>query len=417
MCLFVSCRIFSWAGQSLINRRPCECSEFWKAKSGEFPFSAFHFLAISIVLSTYQFINYRHLSFTFRQQSLLSDEEAREVEALLKRDAPPLISASMGSISDQSTTLYTTVQNDTQLLINESIGQQSVITVEDSSMGSISGVCDLNVTSTCAEEEDEDQKQVDGTVTEPEGVCSRRVSLQGDGSVSGAEEGNDSQRSGSYPVAEYPPVQSREIFVEAGVHYYEDGNFWMEVPGLNEADEIDEDDHFDYTPFAKDNKVKFSTQPIRVFSTFSVNEYDRRNEDVDPVTASAEYELEKRVEKMDVFPVELLKGSEGLGLSIIGMGVGADAGLEKLGIFVKTITDNGAAARDGRIQVNDQIIEVDGKSLVGVTQAYAASVLRNTSGPVKFLIGREKDPQNSEVAQLIRQSLQADKEMEERRQR
>ncbi|NXX99610.1 NEB2 protein, partial [Centropus bengalensis] len=170
---------------------------------------------------------------------------------------------------------------------------------------------------------------------------------------------------------------------------YEPESGCVEIPGLSEEEEP-----------VPNRKIQFSTAPIQVFSTYSNEDYDRRNEDVDPMAASAEYELEKRVERLDLFPVELEKDSEGLGISIIGMGAGADMGLEKLGIFVKTVTEGGAAHRDGRIQVNDLIVEVDGTSLVGVTQSFAASVLRNTKG---------RPGEQSEVAQLIQQTLEQER--------
>ncbi|XP_029938124.1 neurabin-1 isoform X2 [Salarias fasciatus] len=184
---------------------------------------------------------------------------------------------------------------------------------------------------------------------------------------------------------------------------YDPGCDLTEIPGLPEENKEE---------IPPKRKIRFSTAPITVFNTYSNEDYDRRNEEVDPVASSAEYELEKRVEKLELFPVELEKDEDGLGISIIGMGVGADAGLEKLGIFVKTVIEGGAAERDSRIKVNDQIVEVDGTSLVGVTQSFAASVLRNTSGVVRFVIGRERPGQQSEVATLIQQTLE-----QERRQR
>ncbi|CAF4568546.1 unnamed protein product, partial [Rotaria socialis] len=121
---------------------------------------------------------------------------------------------------------------------------------------------------------------------------------------------------------------------------------FYEKPGIPEMNDNDNDDLV-LSPNGT-RRVKFSNAPIRVYPTYSPSEYNRRNDDIDPFSASAEYELEKRIEKMHVFNVEIEKGTDGLGISVLGMGVGADSGLEKLGIFVKSLNPQGVIAQDGR---------------------------------------------------------------------
>jgi len=57
-----------------------------------------------------------------------------------------------------------------------------------------------------------------------------------------------------------------------------------------------------------------------------------------------------------------------------------------LGIFVKNVIHGGAASRDGRLRTNDQLLSVNGVSLVGLSNAAAMDTLRRammrTDGPV-----------------------------------
>jgi hypothetical protein len=154
-------------------------------------------------------------------------------------------------------------------------------------------------------------------------------------------------------------------------------------------------------------KLTWSENPIMVGEAHHAEDYERGNPDLDPVAESAVYELEKRLDKMEKFELILNKDKDGYGLSIIGMGIGADSGVEKLGIYVKMVFPGQAAEKVG-IQMADQIVEVDGISLVGVSHSFAADTLRSTGQKVKFLMARDIDKDSSEVRTLILNTLQAE---------
>ena len=187
------------------------------------------------------------------------------------------------------------------------------------------------------------------------------------------------------------------------------------MTGIEPLPSDDSMDDTDIRTYHKATKLRFSEKPLRVMLTWAKEDYERRGEGIDPLAATAQYELEKRIAKMDTFEVLLEKDEDfGLGIAIIGMGVGADAGMEKLGIFVKRVTEGGAAFRTRNLNIGDMICEVDGISLVGVTQAFAGDTLFQTGKNCKFLIAREKNGQESEIQDLIRQSLEMDRQEEDR---
>lgn len=59
------------------------------------------------------------------------------------------------------------------------------------------------------------------------------------------------------------------------------------------------------------------------------------------------------------------------------------------GIYIKSVVDNGAADRDGRLQAGDQLLEVDGQSLVGLMQEKAAQLMTKTGATVQLKVAKQ----------------------------
>ncbi|KAJ2939621.1 hypothetical protein O0L34_g14338 [Tuta absoluta] len=84
--------------------------------------------------------------------------------------------------------------------------------------------------------------------------------------------------------------------------------------------------------------------------------------------------------------IQLNKNSNGMGLSIVAA---KGAGQSKLGIYIKSVVAGGAAAADGRLAAGDQLLSVDGHSLVGITQEKAAEYLVRTGPTVTLEVAKQ----------------------------
>ncbi|XP_076349179.1 partitioning defective 3 homolog isoform X3 [Tachypleus tridentatus] len=69
-------------------------------------------------------------------------------------------------------------------------------------------------------------------------------------------------------------------------------------------------------------------------------------------------------------------GSAGLGVSVKGKTTTTENGPVDLGIFVKSVIHGGAASKDGRLLTNDQLIKINGISLLRMTNTEAMEMLR-----------------------------------------
>uniref|UniRef100_A0AAV2K9G4 Afadin n=1 Tax=Knipowitschia caucasica TaxID=637954 RepID=A0AAV2K9G4_KNICA len=97
---------------------------------------------------------------------------------------------------------------------------------------------------------------------------------------------------------------------------------------------------------------------------------------------SSEVPMRKEPEVVTV----TLKKHNGMGLSIVAA---KGAGQEKLGIYIKSVVKGGAADVDGRLAAGDQLLSVDGRSLVGLSQERAAELMTRTGSVVTLEVAKQ----------------------------
>ncbi|XP_068443393.1 multiple PDZ domain protein isoform X6 [Clinocottus analis] len=96
--------------------------------------------------------------------------------------------------------------------------------------------------------------------------------------------------------------------------------------------------------------------------------------------------------------IELEKGKTGLGLSLAG-----NRDRSRMSVFVVGIDPNGAAGRDGRMEVGDELLEINGQVLYGHSHQNASSIIKSSPSQVKIIFVRSTEALNQMAVGPVRE--------------
>lgn len=151
-------------------------------------------------------------------------------------------------------------------------------------------------------------------------------------------------------------------------------------------------------PFKPPSRLHFSTSPPEVANTHTAEEYDRHSSvtRAQLIEARIQCEMEKQIATMEPVEVDLVMGSgvsppTSLGIRIFGVNIVRGAP-NIFTIYVRRVLLDSVAGCDGRIFANDLIVEVNGVSLVGVSQELASKTLSNLGRTVHIVLARIPKP-------------------------
>ncbi|XP_018360246.1 PREDICTED: afadin isoform X2 [Trachymyrmex cornetzi] len=139
------------------------------------------------------------------------------------------------------------------------------------------------------------------------------------------------------------------------------------------------------TPLQRDGLCRMAAQPTSsgYWTIYMIDHHNNLRSPSAMSNRSGGYisHINQNQAQPEIHVIKLHKSTNGMGLSIVAA---KGAGQDRLGIYIKSVVAGGAADADGRLTAGDQLLKVDGQSLVGITQEKAAEYLVRT-GPIVTL--------------------------------